>query len=296
MEKINVGIIGTGNIGCDLLFKVLKSKHLNCSLFMGRHKNSKGMLMAKEMGINTTDRSIEALIDNPDLCDIVFDATTASAHIEHSQILKKLNKYSIDLTPSLVGRMCVPCVNARECLDEQDINMVTCGGQATIPLVHAISQVQKDIRYVEIVASIASKSAGPGTRANIDEFTQTTKKALTQFSGIKNSKAIIILNPANPPIMMNNTIHMILDNPDMKLINNAVETIVSDLKQYIPGYKLLINPVYRNNILTMSVQVEGSGDYLEKYSGNLDIITCASVKMAEMYALRRINNERTLVV
>lgn len=296
MEKINVGIIGTGNIGCDLLFKILKSKYLNCTLFMGRHNDSKGMQLARNLGINTTDRSIEALIENPELCDIVFDATTASAHIEHSKILKNLNKFSIDLTPSPVGKMCVPCVNAKECLNEQDINMVTCGGQATIPLVHAISKVQKGIRYVEIVASIASKSAGPGTRANIDEFTQTTKKALTKFSGIKNAKAIIILNPANPPIMMNNTIHMILDNPDMDLINNTVLSVVSELKQYIPGYKLLINPVYRNNILTMSVQVEGSGDYLAKYSGNLDIITCASVKMAELYAIRRIENEQALVV
>lgn len=296
MKKVNVGIIGTGNIGCDLLFKILKSEHLNCSLFMGRHKDSKGMLMAKEMSINTSDRSIEALVENPNICDIVFDATTAAAHFEHAKILKKLGKYTIDLTPSLVGKMCVPCVNAEECLNETNINMVTCGGQATIPLVHAISSVQKGIRYVEIVASIASKSAGPGTRANIDEFTQTTKKALTQFSGIKNAKAIIILNPANPPIMMNNTIHMILDHADMDLINNTVKNVISELKQYIPGYELLVEPVYRNNILTMSVQVEGSGDYLEKYSGNLDIITCASVKMAEMYALRRVNNERIITV
>lgn len=288
MKKVNVGIIGTGNIGCDLLMKVQKSKYLNCTLFMGRNINSKGMQLAKKMNINISDKSIDALIENPDCCDIVFDATSANAHFKHSKILMDLNKYSIDLTPSLVGKMCVPFVNAEECLDEKEINMITCGGQATIPLVHAISQIQSGIRYVEIVASISSKSAGPGTRANIDEFTQTTKKALIEFSGIKNAKAIIILNPAEPPIIMNNTIYLIVDEPDMPKICKKVESVVEQLKEYIPGYKITINPIFNNNIITLSLQVIGSGDYLERYSGNLDIITCASVKMAELYAQRRI--------
>lgn len=292
MKKIKVGIIGTGNIGCDLLMKIRKSQFLECSLFMGQRSDSKGILFAKNLGINISDKSINALIENPDSCDVVFDATTAQAHIKHSKILKELGKFTIDLTPSLVGKMCVPSVNGKECLDEDNINMVTCGGQATVPLVHAISAVQQNIRYVEIVASIASKSAGKGTRANIDEFTQTTKKALSSFSGVKNTKAIIVLNPAEPSIIMNNTIYMIVDNPDMDKINAVIKQQESELQKYIPGFKIIVGPLYKSNILTIIIAVEGTGDYLEKYSGNLDIITCAAVKMAEMYAQRRIDCEK----
>lgn len=294
MEKIKVGIIGSGNIGCDLLMKVQKSPYLQCSLFMGQRPDSKGMLFAQNLGIKTSDRSINALIDNPELCDIVFDATTAKAHFKHSKILKKMKKFTIDLTPSLIGEMCIPNVNGLECLNFDNINMITCGGQATIPFVSAISKIQEGIRYIEIVASISSKSAGAGTRLNIDEFTQTTQKALSLFSGVKNTKAIIVLNPAEPPIIMTNTIYMIVDNPNMDKIEKIVKEQEQELQKYIPEYQIIVGPLYKNNILTIIINVEGSGDYLEKYSGNLDIITCASVKMADMFAQRRINNGKNI--
>ncbi len=294
MKKIKVGILGTGNIGCDLLMKIQKSDILECSLFMGRNLDSKGMKFASENNINISDKSINALIENPELCDIVFDATTASAHKTHAEILKTLDKYTIDLTPSLIGQMCVPMVNGEECLNKKNINMITCGGQATIPIVNAISKIQENIKYIEIAASIASKSAGPGTRANIDEFTQTTKTALSVFSNVANTKAIIILNPAEPPIMMHNTIYFLVDNPNMDKIIQTTYEVEANLKKYIPGYKIIHKPTYQNGYVVVMVQVEGSGDYLPKYSGNLDIITCASVKMAEMYALKRINNERCI--
>lgn len=288
MKKINVGIIGTGNIGCDLLMKIQKSQFLNCSLFMGRRADSKGMQLAKNIGINISDKSINALIEKPELCDIIFDATTVKSHIEHAPILKEMGKYTIDLTPSLVGKMCVPSVNGEECLDVDNINMITCGGQGTIPMIHAICNIQKGVKYIEIVATIASKSAGQGTRANIDEFTQTTKNAIKMFSNVNSAKAIIILNPANPSIMMNNTIYMMVKSPDMEKIKKRVEEVEKILQSYIPGYKIIIPPLYSDDILTMSIQVKGAGDYLEKFSGNLDIITCASVNMAEKYAQRRI--------
>ena len=192
MKKLKVGILGTGNIGCDLLVKIQRSEFLECSLFMGRNLESKGMQFANKLGINITDKSINALIDNPSLCDIVFDATTASAHIQNAPVLKEMGKFTIDLTPSLIGKMCVPTVNGKECIKEPNVNMITCGGQATVPIIHAISEVTDNIDYVEIAAAISSNSAGPGTRANIDEFTQTTKMAIEEFSSVKNAKAIII--------------------------------------------------------------------------------------------------------
>ncbi|MFI3300262.1 MAG: acetaldehyde dehydrogenase (acetylating) [Candidatus Gastranaerophilales bacterium] len=289
MKKLKVGIIGTGNIGCDLLIKVQKSDLLECSLFMGRNLDSKGIKFASNLNINVSDMSINALVESPDLCDIVFDATTASAHFINAPRLKEMGKYTIDLTPSLIGKMCVPTINADECLKETNINMITCGGQATLPIVHKISREYSNIEYIEIVASIASKSAGAGTRANIDEFTQTTKMALTEFSCIENSKAIIILNPAEPPIVMNNTIYFKMKEPDLKNVQLIINKVEKEVQQYIPGYKIKLAPVYQNGYLVIMLQVEGSGDYLPKYSGNLDVITCAAVKMAELYAKKRLN-------
>ena len=285
MKKLKVGIIGSGNIGCDLLVKVTKSPYLECSLFMGRNLASKGMQFAQKMGVSVTDKSIQALEENPALCDIVFDATTASAHAKHFEILKKYGIFSIDLTPSLIGKMCVPLINGKECLKEPDVNMITCGGQATLPIVNAVCNLEKEIDYIEIAACISSSSAGPGTRANIDEFTQTTKKALKKFSHAANTKAIIILNPADPPIMMHNTIYFSIKNPNMAAIEKAIKETEQKMQSYIKGYRVIKGPILQNNILIVMVQVEGAGDYLPKYSGNLDIITSSSVKLAEMYAL-----------
>lgn len=284
MKKINVGIIGTGNIGCDLLVKIQKSKYLNCSLFMGRNLGSKGMQFANNMGINISDKSIDALIETPSICDVVFDATTATSHIKHAKILKDLGKYTIDLTPSLIGKMCIPVINGEECINEDNINMITCGGQATVPIACALTRCYPNIKYIEIVASIASKSAGAGTRDNIDEFTQTTKKTLISFSKCKNAKALIIINPANPPIIMNNTIYAMIDNPDLYLLTKEIKNVEFEIQKYVPGYGIKLGPIYKDGVVTIMIQVVGQGDYLEPYAGNLDIITSASVNMAERYA------------
>lgn len=290
MQKIKVGIIGSGNIGCDLLVKILKSEMLECTLFMGRNCDSKGMRFASDLGVNVSDKSINALIENPALCDVVFDATSAASHIRHSYILKNMGIFTIDLTPSLVGKMCVPAVNGNECLQEDNINMVTCGGQATIPVINAVCNVIGQIDYIETVTCIASNSAGHGTRENIDEFTQTTKNAIKEFSTAKEAKAIIILNPAEPPVIMHNTIYFSLKNTfDKKNVISAVKLAEAEMKKYVPGYKVIKEPVFLDDKIIVMVQIEGSGDYLPKYCGNLDIITSCAVNIANLYAERRLN-------
>lgn len=288
MKKLKVGIIGSGNIGCDLLVKIQRSEYLECSLLMGRNLDSKGMQFAQSKGVKITDKSIDALVKNPELCDIVFDATTASSHKIHAPILKKMNKFTLDLTPSLIGKMCIPTINGEECLNESNINMVTCGGQATVPIAKVISDIHPDVEYFEIVASIASKSAGKGTRDNIDEFTQTTKDALMKFTGAKSARALIIVNPAEPPILMNNTIYATLKNPKIDELTQKIKETEKKLKKYVPGYSVKLGPIYENGVLTVMIQVIGLGDYLPEYSGNLDIITCSSVAMAEMYARKQL--------
>ena len=209
-------------------------------------------------------------------------------HAVNAPILKKLNKFAIDLTPAHVGRFCVPALNMEECLSECNVNMITCGGQATIPIVQAIAQVHPDTRYIEIVATIASRSAGPGTRDNIDEFTQTTRDALTEFTGIENTKAIIILNPAEPPITMHNTVYAMIEHPDMDALQKKVREAEAKIRKYVPGYKIVMEPVFENGRVITSLQVMGLGDYLPKYSGNLDIINCAAIEVAENYAKQKI--------
>ena len=288
MGKLKAGIIGTGNIGIDLLIKIQRSQVLECSLFMGRRYDSIGMRKAYQMGVPVIDKSIDALIENPDQCDIVFDATSAAAHKYNAPILKSLNKFTIDLTPSSIGKMCIPAINLEECLDEDNINMVTCGGQATVPIAYAINKVHSDVKYFEIVAAISSKSAGAGTRANIDEFTQTTKQSLINMTHADNAKAIIILNPAEPPILMHNTLYTLVDHPQMDEIINAVMNMEKKIQKYVPGYKIIVKPTIENNRVTTMIQVTGRGDYLPKYSGNLDIITCAAIHVAETYVKRKL--------
>jgi len=292
MSKTKVAIIGTGNIGVDLLVKILRSDYLECTLFAGRNLESPGMRYASDIGVTVSDKSINAIIEDPECCDIVFDATSASVHFKNAPILKNLGKYAIDLTPSLVGKMCVPVINGDECLDECNVNMVTCGGQATVPIAYAIKQIHNDIKYIEIVASISSRSAGPGTRANIDEFTQTTKDALSYFTGIPTTKAIITLNPADPPILMHNTIYAVIDNPKIDLIRESVKNMELKIQKYVPGYRVSIEPLFESGRVTTMIEVVGMGDYLPKYSGNLDIITCAAVNIAERYSIRRQSNEK----
>lgn len=288
MSKVKVGIIGTGNIGTDILLKLKRSEILECGIFAGRNADSAGIRLAQSMGIPTSVNSINAIIQDPDCCEIVFDATSANVHKKNAPILKELNKFVIDLTPACVGKMCVPVLNMEECLELDNVNLITCGGQATIPIAWALSQVHPDIKYLEIVATIASKSAGAGTRNNIDEFTQTTRDALIEFTGIKNTKAIIVLNPAEPPITMHNTVYALIDHPNMSEIKKRVKEVERKIQQYVPGYRIVMEPVHENGRVTTSLQVVGLGDYLPKYSGNLDIITCAAIEIAENYARRKI--------
>ncbi len=287
LAKTKVAIIGTGNIGADLLVKVRRSSFLECSLFAGRSLDSAGMRFAADLGVRVTDQSIKAIVGDPGCCDIVFDATSASIHQEHAPILKGLGKFAIDLTPSKIGSMCIPVINREACLIESNVNLVTCGGQATVPIAFAISQVHPDVEYIEVVSSISSRSAGPGTRANIDEFTQTTKDALLFFTGVPHAKTIIILNPAEPPILMRNTIYSIIPKPDLDALRLAVKRMEKRIQEYVPGYKVIMDPVFENGRVTIMVQVTGLGDYLPPYSGNLDIITCAAVHVAEAFAKKK---------
>lgn len=287
-KKVKVGIIGTGNIGTDLLVKIQRSQILECGVFAGQNKNSEGIKRAKEMGVPVSIDSIGAIEKNPSACEIVFDATSAEAHFKHAPILKKLGKFAIDMTPSRIGKMCIPFLNLEDCLDIANVNMVTCGGQATAPLVYEIMQVHPEIKYVEIVASIASKSAGVGTRNNIDEYTQTTAEGIRFFAKVPKAKAIIILNPADPPIMMHNTIYAKVKNPKMDILEKRLKAACQKLKKYVPGYRLTLGPVEENDRLTIMNEVKGLGDFLPVYAGNLDIINCAAIEVAETYAKRKI--------
>ena len=285
MQKIKVAIIGPGNIGSDLMYKVFKSKHLEMALMAGIAE-SEGIKRAKSLGIATTLEGVYGVLKEEDI-KIVFDATSATAHLIHAPLLKQAGKIAIDLTPAAVGPYMVPSVNLEALLSKKvdNINLVTCGGQATIPIVHAISSVAGG-KYGEIVACISSKSAGPGTRANIDEFTETTAKAVEVVGAVDKGKAIIILNPAEPPIMMTNTIYVQIKDVSVGIdkITQSVEERVKEIQKYVPGYKLRVPPLLEGDKVTVSVEVEGSGDFLPKYSGNLDIINAAAINAADIIA------------
>ncbi len=289
-KKIPVGIIGTGNIGTDLLLKIGRSKVLECKMFAGVRADSEGIKRAIEMGIPTSIESIEVFKKNKGLVDIVFDATSASAHKIHAPILKKLGIFTIDLTPAKIGRMCVPQINLQSCMNIDNVNMITCGGQATIPIIAEILKVHPKTKYVEVVSSISSKSAGMATRDNIDEYTQTTAESIREFSGIKSAKAIIILNPAEPPILMNNTIYALIEKPDLKKLKQGINRVVSEIKKYVPGYEIILGPIHENNRLVVMMRVRGRGDFLPEYAGNLDIINAAAIVTAEEYAKKKLRH------
>ncbi len=284
MDKLKIAIIGSGNIGTDLLVKAGRSPYLECSLFIGRHFNSPGMNKASSMGVKISDLSIEAIERDPDCCELVFDATSALDHKKHWPILKKLNKKVIDMTPSAIGEMCIPALNIDHCLGYDNVNMVTCGGQASIPLAYVIGKTQPGVKYIEVVSSIASRSAGPATRINLDEYVETTEKGLKNFSGCRKTKAILIINPAQPPIDMQTTVFAKADNPDIELLQEKVEVMVKNIQAYVPGYKLLMPPLIEADRIVIMVKIQGLGDYLPKYAGNMDIINCAAIAMAEHYA------------
>ena len=289
IKKMRVAILGTGNIGTDLLIKVMRSEVLECTLFVGRNLRSEGMQKATQIGVPISDRGIDAIVQRADNIDIVFDATSAAAHFEHWPVLQKLGKTVIDMTPAKVGDLCVPAINTDQVIASraQNINMITCGGQASVPIANAIAAEQDNIEYIEVASSIASRSAGPATRANLDEYIETTEQALMKFSGSKRAKAILILNPARPPIDMQTTIYAKMANPDIPAICASVEEMMRRITQYVPGYQLIVPPTLDGGSVMTTVKVLGNGDYLPRYAGNLDIINCAAIGIAERIARQR---------
>lgn len=282
--KFKVAILGSGNIGTDLLIKVLRSEHLECSAFIGRNLGSSGMAKAQSLGVKVSAEGIGYIEKHPDCCELVFDCTSAKDHQAHAVILERLGKLAIDLTPAKVGPMCIPAVNTDALLGCKNVNMVTCGGQASIPIAHAIGQTQTDIDYIEVVSSIASRSAGPATRANLDEYIHTTESGIKKFSGARRAKAILNLNPAQPCINMQTTIFAKVAKPNLDALKPAVEAIVKRIQTYVPDYKVIVGPLVENDRIVVMVRVKGKGDYLPEYAGNLDIINCAAIAMAEEFA------------
>lgn len=305
MSKIKAAIIGSGNIGTDLMVKIVKnSKHLELAAMVGIDPNSEGLERARAMGVPTTHEGIEGLQKMPSYPDIkvVFDATSAYAHKAHDDVLRRDGKRVIDLTPAAIGPFTVPAVNMTEHLAAGNVNMVTCGGQATIPIVAAVSRVAK-VHYAEIVASVSSRSAGPGTRANIDEFTRTTARGVEVVGGADKGKAIIILNPAEPPMIMRDTVFTLSAGDDREAIRASVDAMVKSVQSYVPGYRLKQDVQFErfgdNNPLkipgfgeftglktSVFLEVEGAGHYLPPYAGNLDIMTSAAKAVAESWAAR----------
>lgn len=287
MNKVKVAIIGSGNIGTDLMYKIERSEWLENSAMIGIDPHSEGLKRAREHGLRIFDNGIEGFLEESELADIVFDATTAKAHLLHNRLLQEAGKKVIDLTPAAIGELVVPPVNLQQSGKLNNVNMITCGGQATIPIVHAINRIVP-VAYAEIVATVSSKSAGPGTRANIDEFTRTTAKGIEMIGGAKKGKAIIILNPAEPPIMMRDTIHALIEEEGKEAeIISSIKEMVHSVQQYVPGYRLLGEPIFEGKKLSVFIEVEGAGDFFPPYSGNLDIMTAAAVKVGEELARKQ---------
>ena len=309
MNKVRCAILGSGNIGTDLLIKILRqSTHLQVDVMVGIDPQSEGLARAKKWGITTTAEGVTGLLKLPEFAgiEVVFDATSAAAHVANYELLKQYPQLKvIDLTPAAIGPYVVPVVNLDEWRDQSNLNMVTCGGQATIPMVAAVAQVST-VHYAEIVASIASKSAGPGTRANIDEFTSTTARAIEQIGGASKGKAIIILNPAEPPLVMRDTVFTLSKEVDEELVVKSINDMVAQVQKYVPGYQLHQqvqferiapqNPVFIQGLgkvyglkTTIFLEVRGAGHYLPEYAGNLDIMTSAALATAERLVRASVN-------
>lgn len=294
MTKLKVGIIGSGNIGTDLMYKIERSPLLEMSVMVGIDPNSDGLKRAKDRGYEIISNGIDGLIERLDLVDIVFDATSAYAHKRNSDLLTAAGKKVIDLTPAAIGPFTVPPVNLKEHIEKSNVNMVTCGGQATIPMIHAINRVVP-VEYAEIVATIASLSAGPGTRANIDEFTSTTTSAIEVVGGAKKGKAIIILNPAEPPIIMRDAIHALVEEEGHEeAIKKSIQDMVAEVQTYVPGYTLKVSPILEGKKVSVFVEVNGAADYLPAYAGNLDIMTAAAVQVGNEMA-RHLQREKEVI-
>ena len=287
-KKIKCALIGPGNIGTDLLYKLRRSPVLEPVWMVGIDPESEGLKRAAELGLKVTADGVDGLLPHvlADEVQIAFDATSAYVHAENTRKLNALGVLMIDLTPAAIGPYCVPPVNLAEHVGrgEMNVNMVTCGGQATIPMVAAISRVQP-VAYGEIIATVSSKSAGPGTRKNIDEFTRTTAGAVEKVGGAKQGKAIIIINPAEPPLIMRDTVHCLTeDEPDQAAITASIQAMLAEVQKYVPGYTLVNGPVFDGKRVSVFLEVRGLGDFLPTYAGNLDIMTAAGARTAEMFA------------
>ena len=295
VDQVKVAIVGSGNIGTDLMYKILKEPgHMELAVVSGIEPESEGLKRARDEGIGTTHEGIQPILDDPDI-KIVFDATSAKAHVKHAQMLKEAGKIAVDLTPAAQGPYVVPTANLTEHLDEGNVNLMTCGAQATVPMAYAVSRVTS-VRYAEMVSTVASASAGPGTRQNIDEFTFTTARGLEEIGGAQDGKAIIILNPADPPLIMRNTVYVVpdaeRDEVDEDAITESVNEVVSEVQKAVPGYQLTNGPTFDERdtpwgekpVVMMFLEVEGAGDFLPKYSGNLDIMTSSARKVGEAFA------------
>ncbi len=286
--RVKAAIIGSGNIGTDLLYKALRSEIVEPVWMVGIDPESEGLRRAKELGLKVTYDGVAGLEPHieEDQVKLAWDATSAYVHRSNNDIVKKHGVKMVDLTPAAIGPFCVPPVNLKEMMgrNEQNVNMVTCGGQATIPMVAAVSRVQP-VEYGEIIATVASKSAGPGTRKNIDEFTRTTARGVEVVGGAKRGKAIIIINPAEPPLIMRDTIHCLTVDPpkEDEIVESAMQ-MISEVQKYVPGYTLKNGPVFDGNRVSFFMEVEGLGDFLPKYAGNLDIMTAAGLRTAELIA------------
>ncbi|MEM9257416.1 MAG: acetaldehyde dehydrogenase (acetylating) [Pseudomonadota bacterium] len=287
-NKVKAAIIGPGNIGTDLLMKAMRSDVIEPVWMVGVVAESPGLARAQELGLKTTADGVDGMVPSmrEDGVQICFDATSAYVHEDNSRKVNAQGAVMVDLTPAAIGPFCVPPVNLSEAMAAQamNVNMVTCGGQATIPLVAAVSRVQP-VSYAEIVATVSSKSAGPGTRKNIDEFTRTTAKGIETVGGAGEGKAIIVINPAEPPLIMRDTIHCLtVADPDEAAITESIHSMIAEVQRYVPGYTLKNGPVFDGKRVSIYMEVEGLGDFLPKYAGNLDIMTAAGLRTAEVYA------------
>lgn len=290
MKKLRAAILGSGNIGTDLIYKALRSEWIEPAWLVGIDPASEGLARARQLGLKTTADGIDGLLPHVEADEIrmAFDATSAYVHRENWDKLRPLGVRMIDLTPAAVGPYCIPPVNLQAHQDSQEmnVNMVSCGGQATVPMVAAVSRVQP-VAYGEIVATVSSRSVGPGTRKNIDEFTRTTAHAVEVVGGAKKGKAIIIINPADPPIIMRDTIHCLTESePDQEALTRSIHAMVKEVQRYVPGYTLKNGPVFDGKRVSVYMEVEGLGDFLPKYAGNLDIMTAAALRTGELFAER----------
>jgi len=288
MAKIRCALIGSGNIGTDLIYKLLRSEVLEPVWMVGIDPESEGLKRAAGMGLKTTAAGVDGLLPHviADNIQIAFDATSAYVHAENSRKLNALGVMMIDLTPAAIGPLCVPPVNLKQHTAklEMNVNMISCAGQATIPIVYAVSRTQS-VDYAEIVATLASKSVGPGTRANLDEFTYTTSDALVRVGGARRGKALAVINPAEPPMIMRNTVYCLTDEaPDEAAITESVHAMMTEVQKYVPGYRLVNGPVFDGKRVAVFLEVAGLGDYLPRYAGNLDIMTASATRTAEMFA------------